>query len=477
MSEAPEKKILISKEVQRFRDCIGTVSPIKVADMLGTPLHEIQREIASYFEAPLIHTWDTAVWLLSRRLGKSYLGFKIAESLMLTPESRILVVCHSTSLADVWFKEVLSHLLSIPAIKDKVVWGKKEGTIEIPELNTSFICCSYLNAQARSIGKAFNFLVFDEAFLVPPLDFEELMSLITPTTANYGSNDGIKYAKKIILSTPRGSATGSLQGLTYLKGVNGDKGHLSFKYDIYSSPFLTEEEIEHIRLTTDKDSFNQEFLVKFTTSSRTAFRNFDKKKHIIPLSESFLKDMAHKCDIICAIDLGIVDGNGASCILYNNSTDTYYIFDEYYKKDEVSYDFIKNMKKKMEDWCLKLEIPFNQVIWFYDASALESAKVANQYFNLTMNKARNKQTEGVDFVNKMLQGKGDAQIPQLYFKDSCIIHAEMFEYCEFKVTAGIITNQFAKDPTQRKSHYELCATTIYGTYTHNKTSHSSFIIS
>lgn len=155
MVEAPEKKILISKEVQRFRDCIGTVSPIKVADMLGTPLHEIQREIASYFEAPLIHTWDTAVWLLSRRLGKSYLGFKIAESLMLTPESRILVVCHSTSLADVWFKEVLSHLLSIPAIKDKVVWGKKEGTIEIPELNTSFICCSYLNAQARSIGKAF----------------------------------------------------------------------------------------------------------------------------------------------------------------------------------------------------------------------------------------------------------------------------------------------------------------------------------
>ena len=49
MSEAPEKQILISKEVQRFRDCIGTVSPIKVADMLGTPLHEMQREIASCF--------------------------------------------------------------------------------------------------------------------------------------------------------------------------------------------------------------------------------------------------------------------------------------------------------------------------------------------------------------------------------------------------------------------------------------------
>ena len=477
MSEAPEKQILISKEVQRFRDCIGTVSPIKVADMLGTPLHDIQKEIASYFEAPLIHTWDTAVWLLSRRLGKSYLGFKIVESLMLTPESRILVVCHSTSLADVWFKEVLSHLLSIPAIKDKVVWGKKEGTIEIPELNTSFICCSYLNAQARSIGKAFNFLVFDEAFLVPPLDFEELMSLITPTTANYGSNDGIKYAKKIILSTPRGSATGSLQGLTYLKGVNGEKGHLSFKYDIYSSPFLTEEEIEHIRLTTDKDSFNQEFLVKFTTSSRTVFRYFDKKKHIIPLSIQQIKDMAVHCDFMISNDFGIIDGSGSTFALYHNKQDCYYVIDEFYVKDMVSYDYIKTVKAMAENWAKVLDYPFEQIMWTYDPSALESARISSQSFNLTMHKAKNKRTEGVDFVNKMLQGKGDAKVPQLYFRDTCTTHIDMFEYAEFKVIAGVISNQFGKDPSARASHYECCVTTVYALYTHNKTSHSSFIIS
>ena len=477
MVEAPEKQILISKEVQRFRDCIGTVSPIKVADMLGTPLHEIQREIASYFEAPLIHTWDTAVWLLSRRLGKSYLGFKIAESLMLTPESRILVVCHSTSLADVWFKEVLSHLLSIPAIKDKVVWGKKEGIIEIPKLNTSFICCSYLNAQARSIGKAFNFLVFDEAFLVPPLDFEELMSLITPTTANYGSNDGIKYAKKIILSTPRGSATGSLQGLTYLKGVNREKGHLSFKYDIYSSPFLTEEEIEHIRLTTDKDSFNQEFLVKFTTSSRTVFRYFDKKKHIIPLSIQQIKDMAVHCDFLISNDFGIIDGSGSTFALYHNKQDCYYVIDEFYVKDMVSYDYIKTVKAMAENWAKILDYPFEQIMWTYDPSALESARISSQSFNLTMHKAKNKRTEGVDFVNKMLQGKGDAKVPQLYFRDTCTTHIDMFEYAEFKVIAGVISNQFGKDPSARASHYECCVTTVYALYTHNKTSHSSFIIS
>ena len=241
MSDTPEKKLLISDSVKRYREHMGSVSPIKVAEMLGQPLHEIQQEIAKYFEKPLIHTWDNAVWLLSRRLGKSYLGIKIATTLMLTPESKILVCCHSTSLADVWFKDVLNDLMSIPSIKDKVIWGKKEGTIEIPELNTSFICCSYLNVASRIIGKSATACIYDEFFLVPEESQAEIFSLVTPTTANYGSNDGIKYAKRIILSTPRGTATGSQAGLTYLKGVNKEKGHLSFKYTIHDSPFLTKQ--------------------------------------------------------------------------------------------------------------------------------------------------------------------------------------------------------------------------------------------
>lgn len=476
MSLTSEKKMLLTPEIERYRRHLGSISPIKVAELLGTPLHDIQQNIAKYFEAPLVHTWDTAVWLLSRRLGKSYLGFKIADCLMLTPESKILVISHSTSLSDVWWKEVLKDLLSIPEIKDKVVWSKKEGTIEIPELNTSFICCSYLNASTRAIGKAFTHIIKDEHFLVPQTEQEEIYNLITPTLANFGSKDGIKYGKQIILSTPRGSATGSHAGITYLNGVNGKKGYLSFKHTIYDSPFLTPEEIEHIRLTTNKDSWNQEYMCEFTATSRTAFRNFKKDKHIIHLTLSQLKEIAQRCDIICAIDVGIIDGNGASVLLYNNKTETYYVIDEYYAKDEVSYDFIKNIKAKMEKWSKDLEVPFDSILFFYDASALETARVAQKSFNLTMHKARNKQTEGTDFVNKLLQGKGDEQIPQLYFLDNCKIHAEMFEYCEFKVVNGAITNQFAKDPSERASHYELCATTIYGTYTHNKTSNSSFII-
>lgn len=103
---------------------------------------------------------------MSRRLGKSYLGIKIATTLMLTPYSKVALIAHSTSLSEVWFKEILNDLMSIPEIRDKVTWERKMGIIEIKELNTLFICCSYLNADTKLIGKSFNFILKDEFFLV-----------------------------------------------------------------------------------------------------------------------------------------------------------------------------------------------------------------------------------------------------------------------------------------------------------------------
>lgn len=66
------------------------VSPKAVAEILGTPLHEGQAEIAKYFEQPLIQTFDHMTLLLSRRWGKTFLSQAIATSFMLTPHSKKL---------------------------------------------------------------------------------------------------------------------------------------------------------------------------------------------------------------------------------------------------------------------------------------------------------------------------------------------------------------------------------------------------
>jgi hypothetical protein len=293
---------------------------------------------------------------------------------------------------------------------------------------------------------------------------------------NYTDLLGIKYGKQVILSTPRLTITGSHAGLTYLKGLEKKKGFLSFKHTIYESPFLTAQEIEHLRQNTAKDTWLQEYMCEFTRTTKTVFRNFDKNKHIIHMSLEQLKDIAPYCDMIIALDVGIIDGNGASVILYNNKNDTYYVIDEYYKKDEVARDFIKNILAKAKYWNELLNIKFESIVWFYDPSALATAREASQYFNLTLNKAKNKRTEGIDFVNELLQGKGDGQVSRLYFLDTCETHISMFEYAEFKIISGVISNQFAKDPSERQSHYECCVTTIYGCYSHYKTSNNTLII-
>ena len=311
---------------------------------------------------------------------------------------------------------------------------------------------------------------------MPVQDQDEIRRLIFPTQANYGSKDDIKYAKVITLSTPRGTITGSPTGREFIKGLNGDKGYLSFKRTIYTSPFLTETEIQAIKDSTPADTFSQEYLVEFTKTTKTVFRNFDKEKHVIKITDEELKDMAGYSIFLLSMDLGMKDGSGLSFVLYNPKKDTYYVFDEYYVKDMVFYDFIKYSVTKMKEWCQKLGIRPEQVVHFYDPSCREAAVIAQKDFDITMHKAKNNRSDGVDYVNTLLQGNGEAQIPRLYFRDTCTTHIDMFEYAEFKVSNGIITNQFAKDPSERASHYECCVTTVYATFSHFKTMHNTVIV-
>ena len=474
MSET--KQLITSKDILEFRKYQGTISPIAVAEMLGQPLHKIQIDIAKYFEKPLIDTWHEATWLMSRRLGKSYLGIKIATTLMLTPYSKVALIAHSTSLSDTWFRDILKDLLSIPEIKDKVVWEKKAGIIEIPELNTLFVCCSYLNAVTRLIGKSFGYILKDEHFLIDNHYQDEIYNLVTPTTANFGSRDGIKYAKQVILSTPRGVITGSHSGRTYIKGLNKEKGFLSFKHDIYESPFLTDDEIELIKETTPNSVWLQEFCCEFSRQESTVAREFDRNKNVIPIPTQKKKDKIQYCDVIVACDTGCRDGNAYVLVLYNNKTETYYSVAEHYQQNEITYDFIKTMKNTVESFCKTYEISLDSVLIYFDPSSLEARIQCNKLFDLTVHKAKNNRDAGIDYLNQSLQGLGTAQIPQLYISDECEVTVSQLEYAEFKPVGGIMSNQFAKDPL-RNSHYDVLQCLIYALFSHHKTSHSSFIIS
>ena len=115
MSDTSPERIVTS-EVLEYRKNLGKLSPEKVAEMLGQPLHKGQKKISKYFEEPLVHTWHNLNLNISRRWGKSFLGKVIATTAMLTPYSQVLLITFSANLSDQWWKDILKGLLSIPML-------------------------------------------------------------------------------------------------------------------------------------------------------------------------------------------------------------------------------------------------------------------------------------------------------------------------------------------------------------------------
>lgn len=472
-----DKQLVITPTVARYKEVQGTVDPIKVAEMLGEPLHVIQAEIAKYFTKPYIDNYGTFVFLMARRLGKSFLIKKIIVAQLLTPESSIFLASHSTSLSDEHFQNIYRDLMKIPAIASKVVARKKEGILEIPELNTRLICASYLNAESRFVGKNSNFFCVDESFLIPPEYQQALYDFISPTLTTWGYTDeGVPRGKLILLSTPRGTATGSWSGRTFLRGMDREKGFISWKATIEQSPFLSTKEIESIRQETSKESWLTEYMCEFSSSTRTVFPHFNTDKHIISLTTEQLKDMAGHCELMYGIDIAMGDGNAFSAVIYNNKRKTYYIIDEHYAKGELVRDFGRTLRDNAAYWSKTLNIPYQSIQYYCDPSALSARVELSKDYDLTIHKAKNAKAGGVEYLNQLLQGKGDASIPQLYFRDNCTIHAKMFLYAEWKLIGGIISNQFAKDPSELDSHFDLCDSAYYAIYSHYKNTQGSVIV-
>ena len=148
------KQIMVTPEVLEYRQAQGSICPILLSNnILKEPLHGIQEDIARYFTKPLIDKYDHFVFLMSRRLGKSYLATRLTTCFMLQPNTKLAYISHSTSLSDEIMGNVYRELMKIDAIKDKVTIRKKEGIITIDGINSRFICSSHLNAESRLVRK------------------------------------------------------------------------------------------------------------------------------------------------------------------------------------------------------------------------------------------------------------------------------------------------------------------------------------
>ena len=113
-------------------------------------------------------------------------------------------------------------------------------------------------------------LIMDECAFYPdklPSGEDPWGSVIMPITK-------ARKPKVLIISTPRGKR--GMFFSFYNKAISGEKGYAEITASIFDDELITKEQIEEIRKSIPKHSFEEEFEVKFLDSSITFFSGFEK---------------------------------------------------------------------------------------------------------------------------------------------------------------------------------------------------------
>lgn len=455
-----------SKEMLAYRQYAGTIDIPKVADIIDNPLHDGQKEIASWFMGKKREEWQYMSILNSRRWGKTRMLTVIGCAELLTPFSNVGIVGTSISVAKEFFNFInryLKHLQQQGHIKEFRA-SISELHIHIPETGSNLYIASETTYEDRIVGKALSLLIYDEAFLIEDRFFTESLHVLQPAGANYGIYDtGLLVMKVVCASTPRNRPTATTAGKRHLKGMyHNDEGYKSFKYDAYTSPFMTEAMIEAYRKSMPTDQFEREFLCKFAVDSTGVFPRFSQEKNVIKIDLSEIKERPHDFFLVTSADWGSTDASASVTGIYDSRKDKAYILREFFASNTLNEDFIKQMKKTEEELKKSLDIPDGNILRFSDP-AEKQGRMQAANLDFPMQRAVNARMEGYDTVNAWFEGKfveslGERE-PDLYIDESCQKTIQQVMAAEYKESQGVKTNVLKRDTEHL--HYDLAETLRY----------------
>jgi hypothetical protein len=259
----------------------------------------IQPEIIKAVEDPSI---NYIIVSCGRRAGKSMTNINVCTKYALTnPGSKILYIVPAADQRETIFTEYLQLFGKAPFI------NKVDHSIKNINLGNNSIIKFRLGSMpsARSLkGNAFDFLVIDEAALIQPIVWEEILSATLATTP-------LHKLKVLFTSTPRSK---DWFYKMYTKGLDPNlPNYKSIHAPSVSNPLVTLQYIEDMKLQLPTNIFRQEFLAEFLEDSGGLFENIN--TNTIDTTFSYDKNKKY----FCGIDTGfkvdstvcvIIDENG-----------------------------------------------------------------------------------------------------------------------------------------------------------------------
>jgi hypothetical protein len=404
----------------------------------------------------------------SRRQGKTLSGAILAVRELLLVNSSTMVVSKSAKSVGVLFNEIL-RLLRVLGLKPTKVNSNQYSL----QLNDSILRCTVHKTMETLLGNKASLIILDECGTYAYS--EDVNINLQPMRNDYGTYKGSNQfvAKILRISSPREIGSDfyydfikGLIGKSKKPGGGGDiyiskQGICSLTFSIYDSPLATPELIEALKETTDKETFDTEFLAKFIhMNSISAFNMFNPDVNTFNFktlsntvggstleSLGFVGDTTSRFKGFLGLDVGYRDNS--AIIVATVMDNKIFILDSFAKSYMTSKEFAEEIQKMIDKWTYgKFPLDFGEGANYIDPSAaLMGADLSNTY-DIPVLPGFNKVRDGISLMNTAFKNR------ELLINDELTELIDQVSMLAYKEALVGSLNKSAGDPFIRvKGHH------------------------
>jgi phage terminase large subunit len=314
---------------------------------------------------------------LARRLGKTYIANVVGQLVSLVPGSNVLIMSPNYNLSGISFelqRRLIKHFdleVARDNLKDKIIELENGSTIRMGSLSTVDSC----------VGRSYDLIIFDEAALGS--DGEAAFNVaLRPTLDKPG-------AKAIFISTPRGRNNWFSQ--FYQRGFSSEFPEwVSLQADYSENTRMAESDVAEARRSMSKAEFEQEYLASFTV--------FEGQIYSLAPTDVLEPPINLLGEAIAGCDPGYRDFTAFVVIIYDQTTDWFWIVDEYLQNEATTQQHAEAFRDLCGRWGVETI--------FIDSAAAQFASDLAYIYDLASTKAKKDVLPGIAYVQTLVaQGR------------------------------------------------------------------------
>lgn len=338
---------------------------------------------------------------VSRRLGKTYIANVCGQLVSLVPGCNILIMSPNYQLSQISFdlqRSLIKHF-DLEVLKDNA----KDKIIELS--NGSTVRMGSINMVDSSVGRSYDFIIFDEAALA---DGKEAFNVaLRPTLDRENS-------KALFISTPRGRNNWFAE--FFDRGFSDEFPEwCSIQADYKENPRMSEADIEEARRTMSLAEFSQEYLADFNTYEGQVW-NFDFENCVTNCAELDLSDRAN-IDVFAGMDVGFRDATAFCVFAYFWKEDKFYLLDEFYDAEKTTEKQAENIQELMD----RYDIDYI----FIDSAHQQTRFDLAQLYDISTINAKKSQLDGIGYVATIVDNN------KLYvdqYAKECLLSLDQYQW-------------------------------------------------